>query len=711
MAQPINLQVAGALHPEAVVAPTVTRTYRELYSEASNNPTRERTAGFLSGYRFTDIGGNGVPTPATLRDQTVTLSDRQHMAFLALTTGQDGALEVVVLHRMLRYLDAPGDDPSGLHDHVIGLAGDILPHQYPAVDIPQTAFHLVGNAVRVPTVGAMTTLLPTWEDERPALGPYTEQDPETEVVRPRYLQLVPGRYAALLIHRRRVRPKMAYQEIVGAMHAQNETEACQDVITWLRAACTARGGGGALNALPSVLHTFLPLHLPPEAYRYVTAKVHADLPALAAIPDRGGVGGVEAAALLRTLGLARAADIGEAEDDRLGARAPKTIVDVYKETYSTLLRYCNVGTPEAVAPVWARLANCHKSEQHTVLMQELQKVCMARGLATELHTPVITTTLKQMVMGFQFAGFGIDDLTSGCQPFLVAYAGSANHYLAVAAANVGYRSIREKEKVKFPRDISEVCITMNRYAILCQCLFQGAGPPHPFVEMLWATAAGFQNSAPFMAERFYAVARHPGLALTYHARILRAIQVSVHEYMQQVASNVVDGIAGIDLPNFNVLIQELKRGTFHNSTNWVDIPDQYLDAHPSQSGGAPTSTGSSGGASTTATQASTRTGVSTITADTHTRPSSVARVENTAGDPEFAGITLRPGGTRNILREHRPPTNDVGNEFCVAWWTKGGCFPNCGRRATHVPFASASERTRLLTYVRTHLQAPGGGAT
>ncbi|KAI2498887.1 hypothetical protein MHU86_15578 [Fragilaria crotonensis] len=481
MAQPVNPQVAGALHPEAVVAPTVNRTYRELYSEASNNPTRERTAGFLSGYRFTDIGGNGVPTPATLRDQTVTLSDRQHMAFLALTTGQDGALEVVVLHRMLRYLDAPGDDPSGLHDHVIGLAGDILPHQYPAVDIPQTAFHLVGNAVRVPTVGAMTTLLPTWEDERPALGPYTEQDPETEV---------------------------------------NETEACQDVITWLRAACTARGGGGALNALPSVLHTFLPLHLPPEAYRYVTAKVHADLPALAAITDRGGVGGVEAAALLRTLGLARAADVGEAEDDRVVARAPKTIVDVYKETYSTLLRYCNVGTPDAVAPVWARLANCHKSEQHTVLMQELQKVCMARGLATELHTPVITTTLKQMVMGFQFAGFGIDDLTSGCQPFLVAYAGSANHYLAVAAADVGnqlsqgeqnaslsdYRSIREKEKVKFPRDISEVCITMNRYAILCQCLFK-ARATSPAVEMLWATAAGFQNSAPLWPNAYTVAAQ------------------------------------------------------------------------------------------------------------------------------------------------------------------------------------------------------------
>ncbi|KAI2512410.1 adenylate kinase [Fragilaria crotonensis] len=62
------------------------------------------------------------------------------------------------------------------------------------------------------------------------------------------------------------------------------------------------------------------------------------------------------------------------------------------------------------------------------------------------------------------------------------------------------------------------------------------------------------------------------------------------------------------------------------------------------------------------------------------------------------------------MQEHRPPSNDAGNEFCVAWWTKGGCFPNCGRRLTHRAFASAAERTRLLAYVREHLQAPAAAA-
>ena len=51
---------------------------------------------------------------------------------------------------------------------------------------------------------------------------------------------------------------------------------------------------------------------------------------------------------------------------------------------------------------------------------------MSRGLATELYTPVVTAALKQMIVSFQFVGHGVDDLATGCQPFLVTYTGSAN---------------------------------------------------------------------------------------------------------------------------------------------------------------------------------------------------------------------------------------------------------------------------------------------
>jgi hypothetical protein len=286
---------------------------------------------------------------------------------------------VVIIHCLLRYVNAPGDDPSGLHNSVLGLMGDILPHQYPIVEVPGTTFHLVNAAVRVPTSAAMTDLIPTWADgDDPVLGPYPDDAPDTEVVRPRHMQLVPGRYASILVHRRRIRPKQAYQELVGAMQARDEVGACQDIVTWLRAACTARGGAGAQTEVPGMLHTFAALHLPSEAYRYVTAKVLSDLPAIGDQPGEGPVAATVAGAL-RALGVARGGRGDPEGDDTTRAREPKSIIDVYKETHMTLLRYCNATLANTVAPVWARLANSHKSEQHTVLTQELHKVCMARG--------------------------------------------------------------------------------------------------------------------------------------------------------------------------------------------------------------------------------------------------------------------------------------------------------------------------------------------
>lgn len=83
-------------------------TYRELLADEANNPAPGRLADYLSGYRFD--GAAGIPAPATLRDQTVTLTDRQPMAFLALVPGPMGVHEVMVLHLMIRYMDLPGEE-------------------------------------------------------------------------------------------------------------------------------------------------------------------------------------------------------------------------------------------------------------------------------------------------------------------------------------------------------------------------------------------------------------------------------------------------------------------------------------------------------------------------------------------------------------------------------------------------------------------------
>lgn len=703
------------LPPEVVAGPP--RTYRELYSDAANNPAFDRVAGYLAGYRF--AGEGDIPTPAQLRDQTVALSDRQPMAFLCLVNGPDGNPDVSVVHRLLRFVDSPGDEPTGFNDRVLGLLGDIMPHQYPAVDIPNTTYHLVGAPVRVPTVAAMEALIPTWADSRVPLGPFTEEDPETEVIRPRNTQLIPGKYASLIIHRRRVKAKQAYQEVVGAIRADEALERCGDVVTWLRAACTARGGGGALQDVPGVLLQLNPVHLPPEVYQYVTSKVQGDLPGIVATAG----GGVSSASAATLVGALRALTRREGEDGMLLPRESKSITDVYKETHRVLLRFCNVSSADDVAPVWQRLANCHKSEQHTLLTQELQKVCVARGLSTQLYVPVVTTALKQMVVGFQFAGYSVDDLSTGCQPFMVAYAGKAHHHQVTSASAVAaqlaqgdqsasladIRTIREGEKLKFPLNATEVCITLYRYAVLCQMLFQGAGERHPFVESLWKVASGLKDVEPFVTDKYNELASVHRITSIYYARIVRAVQVLSQEYLMRVATNGEDNIEGVAVPSFDNMLLDLTRGTFQNSTNWIDLPMEYMEpgttsrAHPYS-----VATTASTGPSTRSVQSA---AVSTLTGDT--APANV-RITNPAPDSEFASITLRPGGTRPIMRDHPPPASDDGRELCVAWWTRGACYSNCGRRETHRPFASQGERTRLLAYVQERLAAPpaarGGNA-
>ena len=239
------------------------------------------------------------------------------------------------------------------------------------------------------------------------LGPYAEGDPNTEVVRPRNIQLLPSHYAAMLVHRERVSPRMAYRELAGAFQADGNMEACEDILAWLRVACTCRGGGGALANTPVVLVTLPPVHLPKGVYDYVNSKITSDLPALRSPVDpRLPAPAADAGNLVEVVRALTGRSLTSGDD-----RAPKTIEDAYKETYSVLLRYNRVDGAGAVAPVWKRLANAHKSEQQTILQQEFAKVCTTRaGLAAELYCPVITTALKQMIISFNFAGVGPDDL-------------------------------------------------------------------------------------------------------------------------------------------------------------------------------------------------------------------------------------------------------------------------------------------------------------
>jgi hypothetical protein len=113
----------------------------------------------------------------------------------------------------------------------------------------------------------------------------------------------------------------------------------------------------------------------------------------------------------------------------------------------------------------------------------------------------------------------------------------------------------------------EVCITLTRYCVLFQALFQARGPTNPFVATHWQVVASHQNAARFITEQYMRVARVPVVSTIYFAGIVRAIQVGVHEYLHLVATYMAEGHDGIELPDFRTLTVDLKRGTFVQSSH------------------------------------------------------------------------------------------------------------------------------------------------
>lgn len=726
-----------AQQPPDVLGASPPENYRELYAAVAYQAGEPAPGRLVASYRFAEIPGGGErPTPASLKEQTYALSERRPMTFLCLLKRPDASVEVRILHRMMRYFELPNEGGARMIDLSMALLGDVRAAQMPVVEVDNSHFSLIGAGVRVPTSATMPEQLMAAPPGVQHLGPYGADDPATEIVRPRMTQVIPTKYAAALVHRDGVAPATAYQELAGMFLADNVLEECNDVLAWLRVACTARGGGGDQAALPAVAQSFTLLLLPTAISDHVATKVYADLPGR----QRGGGRETTTAAgtfdQMLTAVQRLTADAGEV--GARGTREPKGVLEAYRETYPVLLRYCQVSTIEELAPIWSRLARCAKGEQQSVIQQEMTGVCVARGLTPDLYCPAVTTGLKQMVASLNFAGNGPDDLSAGCQPFLVAYTTQSDHYRALDEATVAnqldqgaanasladIRDIRAKEKVKLPRDLNQVSLTLRRYAILAHTLFQGPGESNPFVKCIWLLANMFHERLPQFLGQHQALAGTPW-AEVYPAHVLRHVQINVYEYLQALqvmGSGVGTGHTETpELPSFRDLLRDLQRGSFHMSSSWLPLPVSVtVDSVPQPTHGGPgtvstRTTRSSAATTTSGLTSSTSGGRGSGGGGTAAAGTQGTYVANPARDAEFDALQLRPQ-MRDLLRAHPPPANDAGNEFCVSWWGRGGCYTNCGRAATHRAFASTAERTRLLTHVRSHLvigpsAATGGAST
>lgn len=321
-----------------------------------------------------------------------------------------------------------------------------------------------------------------------------------------------------------------------------------------------------------------------------------------------------------------------------------------------------------------------KGEHQLILQQELTRVCTGRGLTPDLYCPVVTTSVKQMVTSLNFAGPGPDDLTAGCQqPFLVAYTGAEDHYRAMDAAMVvnqlaqgtanaslaDIREIRDKEKVRIPRDLNQVSYSLQRFAVLVHALFQGPGTTNPFVASMWTLANTFNKRLPLFLGQHQALRGTPWYEV-YPAHVLRHIQICVYEYLQglQVAGDVAGGPT---VPDFRGLLLTLQRGSFHMSAEWLPLPAS-VTIEPS------TATMAHAGAASVATRttrasttsASVTSGLTTVTGGRTATNASTAASSYVANPTQRATLSLIPYSYArrcgsSCVHIHPQPTTQVMN--------------------------------------------------
>lgn len=179
----------------------------------------------VASYRFTEVPGAG-------------LSNRHPISFLCLARKVDVSVEFRILHQMMQFFELPGDGGMDVADFSMGLLlGNIRAAHMPVVEVDKTHFSLIGAGVQVCTAAVMPDHAVGAERY---LGPYYAADtPKTELIRPRYTQVLPPRYAATLVHRVGVTPATAYHKLNDMLEANGALEACADIVAWLRVACTA----------------------------------------------------------------------------------------------------------------------------------------------------------------------------------------------------------------------------------------------------------------------------------------------------------------------------------------------------------------------------------------------------------------------------------------------------------------------------------------
>ena len=628
--------------------------------------------------------------------------------------------KLLLVHRLYYFPKPMGNNEAkDWEEKVVGFVGDVMGTQLPqAVMLDVEVFGALPAAVRVLKTIAVRVAMennPTMDNFPPVSDLVLPEN--YDEVRTRYAMCVPPKYVNVLMGRR-LTPREGFLEIERAVRENNDEEAMQPLLDWLRIAVTRGGVETTANSRVTLTHSPGVPMVTPELADKLQRLVRGDLPAWQKeTPTPQGVILPAASAQQMQLEQLLLAQLLKQQGPGINEDAEKPPSAHFKGTINLLLRLTNRTEEKELPEIYHRWANSNKKEFRAVLQEVFDQNAVRLGLPE----PVATADLAMTISTLRFASADEDDLEQGLQPFAVSY-----HSQKTLAEQSALNSLHDllylgtpqltdlwamkaANKLWIPTKLSQLVRTLKSFAVVLATVIGTEALLYQCYKAQIVDA--FDEVSPTLET--YAE-RHPGQPV--YAQIVRWLQLRFNEYWRQAQRNV--GGPG-NVPDFTTLYTAIK------FKNWLppEIPFMYLrESEPMWVGGQiPTSTRGGGALASVGGPATSGSGVAVQTIGDGKR-SAPKSIKNEEVPDTIRGLSANIGKIQKFLEvmgDGQPPQipkNNKGQEMCLSWYLKGNCYSTCQRKDSHAKLNPAEEK-RLSDFIKRGLakqqatQTSGAGAT
>lgn len=667
-------------------------TYMDFYSDHSRDPHQLQYAAISAEFHVVPVG-NSRYNSATLHQRVVQCSPQdipiQFAALCRDTTDAQDLGTIQVFHRASRVAPRPGLSATPWDGNSYAVHGDVVQRQCNIVPFPTNFFQRLQGTVRVLTVEALHQHLAGNPNDQ-MVGPFAAGDANTEEVGTRPCTFIPFRYVALLLNTN-LPPREAFLRLAPAITANNDQQACQPLLDFLRVALTRSQANQPSAAAMAWPH----LPRPPDSVLigHFQAMVNRDLPHLLPPPP-----GTNTSAVATQIGELVAESRLSRQEALARSQRTSTVEDLFGEVgLRTLMRLCQVHNSAHLPDVYHELAAAPKKQRQSVVQQAFTSGGQALGL---YHRFLVPPGIVDKLVNLEWFSADPNDLSTGLNPFLFGQPTPseevqlAHHIRMQAIINSGEaapsltdaRFLSTPAAVRCPMTLPDSGYNMSNFHLLC---FRYLGDSHPA-----SLAMAMHRRSLDRHMHWLMTLPHPMLPCL----LLRYIQRRFVFWASEQA--VCDH--QIPFPMRDI-ISDAACGDF----SWqIAMPPDYLRPFPATpyQGGAPSPAPA---APPPASLAPAPARLPSGTPAPAPAPAqSVVRREG-GGDPRFQSIADRNIATRTIKDKIRrgdipAPVDAQGRQRCLAWVCKGICNTRCGQAHDHRANHTEEEQQTLLAWCTEH---------